>query len=137
MATTQFSAEERAAMKERAKELKEAQTVQEDLAAVLDKIAGMGDVDRGIATRFHEIALEVAPQLAVRLWYGSPAYYQDGKLLFFFQDRGKFKTRYATLGFSDRAALDEGSMWATSYAVSALTPEVEQEFRELVRRALG
>jgi uncharacterized protein YdhG (YjbR/CyaY superfamily) len=135
--TTTFTAEERAAMKARAKELKAAKSAEEDLAAVLGKIAEMEDVDRAVATRFHEIALEEAPQLGVRLWYGSPAYYQDGKLLFFFQDRGKFKTRYATLGFSDTAALDEGGMWATSYAVTELTPEVEQQFRELVKRALG
>ncbi|HSN11932.1 MAG TPA: hypothetical protein VLS51_07485 [Propionibacteriaceae bacterium] len=137
MATTTFTAEERAAMKARAKELKAAKSAGEDLAAVLAKIAEMDEADRAVATRLHEIALDVEPSLGVRLWYGSPAYYHRGGLLFFFQDRGKFKTRYATLGFSDKASLDDGGMWPNSYAVAELTPEVERQVRELITRALG
>lgn len=137
MATTTFTAEERAAMKARAKELKAAKSAQEDLDAVLAKIGEMDEPDRTVATRLHEIALEIEPALGVRLWYGSPAYYHQGGLLFFFQDRGKFKTRYATLGFSDKAALDDGGMWPSSYAVAELTPAVERQIAELIRRALG
>ncbi|HET7725159.1 MAG TPA: DUF1801 domain-containing protein, partial [Propionibacteriaceae bacterium] len=116
---------------------KAAKSAQEDLDAVLAKIGEMDEPDRTVATRLHEIALEIEPALGVRLWYGSPAYYHQGGLLFFFQDRGKFKTRYATLGFSDKAALDDGGMWPSSYAVAELTPAVERQIAELIRRALG
>jgi uncharacterized protein YdhG (YjbR/CyaY superfamily) len=132
-----FTAEERAAMKERNKELKTQQSKEADLVAVLDKIAGMTDADRATATKVHEIVLSTAPDLAARLWYGSPAYYKDGKLICFFQDSGKFKTRYATLGFSDTAQLDEGTMWPSSYALTDVTPVVEKQIRDLVTRAVG
>ncbi len=132
-----FTAEERAAMRERNKELKTQQSKEADLAAVLDKIAGMTDADRATATKVHEIVLSTAPDLAARLWYGSPAYYKDGKLICFFQDSGKFKTRYATLGFSDTAQLDEGTMWPSSYALTDVTPVVEKQIRDLVTRAVG
>jgi uncharacterized protein YdhG (YjbR/CyaY superfamily) len=132
-----FTAEERAAMRERNKELKTQQSKEADLVAVLDKIAGMTDADRATATKVHEIVLSTAPDLAARLWYGSPAYYKDGKLICFFQDSGKFKTRYATLGFSDTAQLDEGTMWPSSYALTDVTPVVEKQIRDLVTRAVG
>ena len=132
-----FTAEERAAMRERNKELKTQQSKEADLAAVLDKIAGMTDTDRAAATKVHEVILSAAPDLAARLWYGSPAYYLNGKLVCFFQDSGKFKTRYATLGFSDNAQLDEGTMWPSSYAVTDVTPVVEKQIHDLVTRAVG
>jgi len=132
-----FTAEERAAMRERNKELKTQQSKEADLAAVLDKIAGMTDTDRVMATKVHEIATGLALGLAPRLWYGSPAYYLDGKLVCFFQDSGKFKTRYATLGFSDNALLDDGTMWPSSYALTDVTPVVEKQIRDLVTRAVG
>jgi len=132
-----FTAEERAAMRERNKELKTQQSKEADLVAVLDKIAGMTDADRATATKVHEIVLSTAPDLAARLWYGSPAYYKDGKLICFFQDSGKFKTRYATLGFSDTAQLDEGTMWPSSYALTDVTPVVAKQIRDLVTRAVG
>ena len=132
-----FTAEERAAMRERNKELKSQQSKEADLASVLAKIAGMTDADRVMATKVHEIATSVVDGLDARLWYGSPAYYKDGKLVCFFQDSGKFKTRYANLGFSDNASLDEGTMWPNSYALTAITPDVEQRIRELLARAVG
>ena len=123
-------------MKERAKELKVAQSKEADLAAVLEKIEGMSDTDRAIATAVHTIATEKVG-LDARLWYGSPAYYKDGKLICFFQDSGKFKTRYSTLGFSDNAQLDDGAMWPSSYAVTKHTSADEARIAELVRRAAG
>ena len=132
-----FTAEERAAMRERNKELKTQQSKEADLVAVLDKIAGMTDADRATATKVHEIVLSTAPDLAARLWYGSPAYYKDGKLICFFQDSGKFKTRYATLGFSDTAQLDDGTMWPSSYALTDVTPAVAKRIRDLVTQAVG
>ena len=132
-----FTAEERAAMKERAKELKAVQNKEADLAAVLEKIAGMTDSDRVMATKIHEVVTGATPGLDARLWYGSPAYYRDGRLICFFQDSGKFKTRYANLGFSDNARLDEGTMWPNSYALTEITPEVEKRIRDLLTRAVG
>ncbi len=132
-----FTAEERAAMKERAKELKVAQSKEADLASVLEKIEGLPDADRAIATAVHTIATVTVGGLDARLWYGSPAYYKDGKLICFFQESGKFKTRYSTLGFSDNAQLDDGAMWPSSYAVTKLTSADEARIAELVRRAAG
>jgi uncharacterized protein YdhG (YjbR/CyaY superfamily) len=132
-----FTAEERAAMKERAKELKVAQSKEADLAAVLDKIEGLPDTDRAIAAAVHTIATVTVGGLDARLWYGSPAYYKDGKLICFFQESGKFKTRYSTLGFSDNAQLDDGAMWPSAYAVTTLTSADEARIAELVRRAAG
>jgi uncharacterized protein YdhG (YjbR/CyaY superfamily) len=132
-----FTAEERAAMRERNKELKTQQTKEADLAAVLEKIASMTDTDRAMATTVHDTVLSAASALAARLWYGSPAYYLDGKLICFFQDSGKFKTRYATLGFSDTAQLDDGTMWPSSYALTDVTPAVAKRIRDLVTQAVG
>ena len=133
-----FTAEEQAAMKERAKELK-AQTKRgkkdSGESDVLAKIAEMPDADRAIAERVHAIIKETAPQLAPRTWYGQPAYAKDGKVLCFLQGASKFGTRYATLGFQDSANLDDGPMWATSFALAEMTPAVEAKIRELVQKA--
>ena len=132
-----FSAAERDAMKERAKELKASTDRAEGEAAVQEKIAAMPEADRVIATRLHEIVAEVAPTLVPRTYYGMPAYAQDGKVLCFFKPASKFKTRYSTLGFNDPAKLDDGPMWATAFAILDLGPEEEQRIRELVRTAAG
>jgi uncharacterized protein YdhG (YjbR/CyaY superfamily) len=138
-----FTADERAAMKEHAKELRatrarKAAGAPEDAEAdVLAKIAEMTGTDRAIAERLHEIVREHAPGLTARTWYGMPAYAKGGKVLCFLQPAAKFKARYATLGFNDGAALDDGAMWATSFAVTELTPEVERRIAELVTRAAG
>ncbi|WP_298818580.1 iron chaperone [Chloroflexus sp.] len=138
-----FSAAERAAMRERAKELKEASRRRgkgsgaDDVNAVLEKIAEMPEPDRTLATRLHEIIMTNAPMLAPRLWYGMPAYALMGKVICFFQSAQKFQTRYATLGFSDSARLDDGAMWPTAFAVTGLTPEVEEHIAALVRRAVA
>ncbi|MEV0667950.1 iron chaperone [Actinomadura luteofluorescens] len=138
-----FTAEERAAMKEHAQELKKAarrspaKAKADGEGDVLAKIAEMDEADRAIAERVHEIVRAAAPDLVPRLWYGQPAYSKDGKVLCFFQAKAKFKTRYATLGFSDVAALDDGSMWPTAFALAELTAEGEARIAELVRRAAG
>jgi uncharacterized protein YdhG (YjbR/CyaY superfamily) len=119
-----FTAEERAAMKERAAERKAAQTE----AEVLAKIAELPQPDRALAKA-------AAPELAPRTWYGMPAYSKDGKVLCFFQSAQKFKTRYATLGFSDMASLDEGTMWPTAFALTELTADDEARIAALVKRA--
>ncbi|MCP2166708.1 iron chaperone [Goodfellowiella coeruleoviolacea] len=139
-----FTAEERAAMKEHAQELKKSarrasaeEKAAEAVRDVLAKIAAMQDSDRVMAERVHEIITTNVPTLAPRLWYGMPAYARDGKLICFFQPAEKFKARYATLGFSDEAKLDEGSMWPASYALTEVTDEVAARIVELVKRALG
>jgi uncharacterized protein YdhG (YjbR/CyaY superfamily) len=136
-----FSEEERAAMKERAREVR-AQAKQRKGergangdAEILDKIAEMPKPDRELARKVHEIVRGAAPELEPRTWYGMPAYARAGKVVCFFQAAAKFKARYATLGFSDSAALDEGPMWPTSFALAELTPEVEARIVELVTRA--
>ncbi|MER5490775.1 DUF1801 domain-containing protein [Streptomyces sp. NPDC002490] len=138
-----FTAEERAAMKEHAQELrKEARRASRadkaEAAArdVVAKIAEMPDADRIIAERVHALVTANAPDLAPKLWYGMPAYALDGKVVCFFQGADKFKARYATLGFNDGAKLDEGAMWATAFALTEVTPEVEARITELVRRAV-
>lgn len=139
-----FSAEEKAAMKERAAELR-AQAKREkgeakaaaELQDVLDAIAKLDDADRAIAAKVHELVTAAAPQLAPRTWYGMPAYALDGKVVCFFKAAGKFDGRYGELGFNDPAQLDEGSMWPTVYAVTAIGPAEEQRITELVRRAVG
>jgi uncharacterized protein YdhG (YjbR/CyaY superfamily) len=131
-----FSAEERAAMRERAKELKAAASKEEAEKAVLDRIAEMSEPDRSMAGRIHEIIKANAPSLSPKTWYGMPAYARDGNVICFFQDAGKFKARYATLGFNDRAHLDEGDMWPTSFALKELTPEVEAKIAALVKKAV-
>ncbi len=137
MANSGFSAEEKAAMKERAKELKAAKTRAAGEADVLAKIAEMPDADRVLAQRLHALVAEYAPQLQPRTWYGMPAYALDGKIVCFFQDAAKFKYRYATLGFQDTAHLDDGDMWATSFAIVAITAYVEARIVELLQRALA
>ncbi len=134
-----FTAEERAAMKERAKEVKAAKRGKkgDGTAEVLDKIAAMADEDRALAERIHEIVTKAAPELTPRTWYGMPAYAKDGKVVCFFQDAGKFKARYATLGFQDTANLDDGPMWPTAFAVTKLTRAVEKQIAELVEKAVG
>jgi uncharacterized protein YdhG (YjbR/CyaY superfamily) len=130
-ASKKFTAEERAAMKERARELK-AETAESD---VLEKIAEMPEPDRGMAERIHAIVKASAPSLAPKTWYGMPAYAKDGKIVCFFQSADKFKARYATFGFNDKANLDDGAMWPTSFALKELTPDVEARIGELVKQA--
>ncbi|MET8226396.1 DUF1801 domain-containing protein [Streptomyces sp. NPDC005301] len=139
-----FTAEERAAMKDHAKELKTAarRGSRADKAAeaereVLAKIAEMGDSDRVMAERVHAVVRAAAPSLAPKLWYGMPAYAQDGKVVCFFQSAAKFKARYATLGFSDLAKLDDGPMWAAGFALTEVTPDVEARIGALVKQAVS
>ena len=133
-----FTAEERAAMREHAKELRESGRANkaDDEAAVLEKIAKMQEPDRSLARRIHAIIKAEAPMLSPRLWYGMPAYARDGKIVCFFQDAQKFKSRYATLGFSDKANLDEGSMWPVSFALKELTSAEEARIVTLVKKAV-
>jgi uncharacterized protein YdhG (YjbR/CyaY superfamily) len=132
-ASETFTAEERAAMKERARESRAGSANGE--SDVLAKIAEMQDSDRAIAERVHAIVKATAPDLSPRTWYGFPAYAKDGNVVCFFQPAQKFKTRYATLGFSDKANLDEGAMWPNAYAVDKLTSDVEKKIRVLVKKA--
>jgi uncharacterized protein YdhG (YjbR/CyaY superfamily) len=132
-----FSAEEKAAMRERAKELKAEASQADAEKAVLAKIAEMPDSDRVIAERIHAIVKAKAPGLAPKLWYGMPAYAKDGKNVCFFQAADKFKSRYATIGFDEGANLDEGSMWATSWAITKLTAADEAKIAELVTKAVS
>ena len=138
MAETKFTAEEQAAMKERAKELRAARrgSSADGDADVRAKIAEMPEPDRELAERLHALITSKAPELSPRLWYGMPAYAKDGKVVCFFQNAGKFKTRYSTLGFSDKANLDEGAMWPTSYALTGLTAAEEAHIVALVQKAL-
>ena len=140
--TDGFSAEERAAMKQRAAELraegKKGAKKADALQAVLDSIAAMAPEDRAIAERMHATVMSAAPGLSPKTWYGMPAYANDdGKVVVFFKDAGKFKTRYATLGFEEAANLDDGPMWPTSYALTAWTPAVEKKVVELVKTAVA
>jgi hypothetical protein len=130
-----FSAEERAAMKERARELKASKNREDGERDVLAKIAEMPDSDRKMAERIHAIVTAAAPQLAPRTWYGMPAYANEDGVVCFFQSAAKFKSRYATFGFSDRAKLDEGSMWPTAFALTKLTATDEKRISALVKKA--
>ena len=136
-----FTAEERAAMKERAAELraegKKGAKKADGLQAVLDRIAEMAPEDRELAERVHVTVTTTAPDLAPKTWYGMPAYAKDGQVVCFFQSASKFKARYATLGFSEHARLDDGEMWPTSFALITFTGAVEARVRELVARAAG
>lgn len=138
-----FTADERAAMRDRAQEVKAAarRGSQPDAAAeeseVLAKIAAMPAADRAMAERLHTIIMASAPGLSPKLWYGMPAYAKDGKLVCFFKPAHKFKARYATLGFSDKAALDEGSMWPTDFALMSLTAAEEARIDALVKKAIS
>jgi uncharacterized protein YdhG (YjbR/CyaY superfamily) len=132
-----FTAEERAAMKERSRELKAARGGKADGESdVLAKIAAMQEPDRAMAERLHTIVKDSAPTLSPRTWYGMPAYAQDGKIVCHFQPAEKFKTRYATFGFSDKANLDEGNMWPVSFALDKLTATEEARISALVKKAV-
>jgi uncharacterized protein YdhG (YjbR/CyaY superfamily) len=137
-----FSADERAAMKERAAELraegKKGARKADGLQAVLDGIAKMAPEDRALAERVHVTVMSAAPQLSPKTWYGMPAYAnEDGKVVLFFQDSGKFNYRYSTLGFQDPANLDDGDMWPVSYALRSWSPAVEKQIVELVKAAVS
>ena len=134
-AITGFTAEEKAAMKQRAKELKAAASAEDAEKEVLAKIAAMAAHDRAMGKRIHEIVRASAPGLVPRLWYGMPAYAKDEKIVCHFQDAQKFKTRYATLGFSDEANLDEGVMWPVAYALKELNAAAEAKISALVKKA--
>ena len=138
--TQGFTAEERAAMKERAKEIKAEARANKNRAEgeneVLAKIAELPEPERKMAQRLHEIITASAPVLAPRLWYGMPAYAKEGKVVCFFQSAQKFNTRYATLGFSDTANLDEGALWPTAFGLTALTTAVEEQISALVKKAV-
>jgi len=130
-----FTDEERAAIRDRAQEMKADKADGE--SSVLAKIAVMQEPDRTMAKRLHSIVKESAPALLPRLWYGMPAYAKDGKVVCFFQDAAKFKTRYATFGFSDKANLDEGNMWPNAFALKRLTATEEARISALVRKAVS
>ena len=134
-----FTAEERTAMRERAQELKAGarRGKADGESDVLAKIAEMSEPDRSMAKQLHAIVKASAPDLSPRTWYGMPAYAKDGKVVCFFQSSQKFKTRYATLGFSDRANLDEGDLWPTAFALKKLTATGEAKLRALVKRAVS
>ena len=136
-ASSGFTAEERAAMKERAKELKAAANREESEKTLLEKIAEMPDADRKLAQRIHEIVTTTAPDLSPKTWYGMPAWARDGKNICFFQSADKFKARYATLGFNDQANLDDGVMWPTSFALKKITATEEARIAELVKKAVS
>jgi uncharacterized protein YdhG (YjbR/CyaY superfamily) len=129
-----FSAEEKAAMRARARELKDQADGE---SAVRAAIAGMAPKDRAIAKRIHELIKATAPDLVPKTWYGMPAYARDGKVVCFFRDAGKFKERYAMLGFNDSAKLDDGSMWPIAFALPELTKADEAKIGKLVKKAVG
>ncbi len=135
-----FTAEEKAAMKERAKEVKAEARANSDRAAgesdVLAKIAEMPASDRVMAERIHAVIKASAPELSPKTWYGMPAYAKDGKIVCFFQSADKFKARYATFGFSDEAKLDEGAMWPNAFALTKLTAADEKKIGDLVKKAV-
>ncbi len=138
--TATFTEEERAAMKERVKELKSARRgadKADEEGAVLAKLAEMPKPDRELGERIHRIVKAAAPALTPRLWYGMPAYARDGKVVCFFQNASKFKTRYATFGFSDAAKLDEGAVWPVTYALTKLTAADEARIGALVKKAVS
>ena len=136
MATTpRFTEAERGAMKERNRELKAGKGDTE--AEVLDKLAAMPENDRRLGERLHELIKKTAPELTPKTWYGMPAYYRDGKMICFFQSAAKFKARYATLGFSDNANLDDGAMWAAYYALTELNRDTEARIAALLKQALS
>ncbi len=132
-----FSAEERAAMRERARELKAEASRADGEKTLLKKVAEMPEPDRSMATRIHEIVTAVAPELAPKTWYGMPAYARDGKVICFFQAASKFDARYASFGFNDDANLDDGAMWPTYFAIKELTKAGEAKIRALVQQAVS
>jgi len=134
--TDGFTAAERAAMRERAREAKMSNDRASGEAALLEKVAEMPEPDRSMATRLHAVVTSTAPELWPKTWYGMPAYAKDGKVVCFFQSADKFKARYATFGFNDPANLDDGAMWPTSFALMELTDEAEVTIRQLVEKAV-
>ena len=139
-ASAAFSAEEKEAMKAavaEAKRAKRADAAAAEAKAVTDAIAAMPAADRKIAQKVHELVLAAAPELGTRTWYGMPAYTKDGKVVVFFKPAEKFKSRYTTLGFEDAAALDDGTFWPTSYAVTAIGPAEEKAITAMVKKAAG
>ncbi len=137
-----FSAEERAAMKQRAEELraegKKGSKKADELQTLLDRVAQMAPADRKLAERVHVTVTKTAPELSPKTWYGMPAYANaDGKIVVFFQDSGKFNYRYSTLGFQDAANLDDGDIWPTSYALAGWSPAVEKKIVALVKAAVA
>ena len=131
-----FTADERAAMKERARELKAEASKADGESDMLAKIAEMPKADRVMAERIHAIVAAIAPALSPKTWYGMPAYARDGKIVCFFKSADKFKSRYATFGFEETATLDDGAMWPTSYALTKLTPADEKKIATLVKKAV-
>ena len=140
-ASAGFTAEEKAAMRARARELKADAKANADRAegerAALGAIAAMKEPDRTLARRLHALVKDAAPELSPKTWYGMPAYARDGDVVCYFQSAHKFKTRYATLGFTDKATLDAGALWPTSFALKELTTEEELRIRALLKKALG
>jgi uncharacterized protein YdhG (YjbR/CyaY superfamily) len=132
-----FTAEEKAAMKERARELRAQKTREDGERDLLAKIAEMKPPDRAMAKRLHEIITDTAPGLSPRTWYGMPAYSKDDNVLCFFQPSQKFKTRYSTLGFNNSAKLDQGAMWPVAFALTELTPTEEAKIVKLVKKAVS
>lgn len=138
MKKNDFTAEEKAAMKARTKELKEEALKADGEKSVMEAIEATAGLDREISERLHVLIKEAAPSLKPKTWYGMPAYANaDGKVVVFFKPAGKFKERYLTLGFNETANLDEGAMWATSYAIVQITPEVEELVVERVKKAIS
>jgi uncharacterized protein YdhG (YjbR/CyaY superfamily) len=135
--TDKLTSAEKAAMRELAKERKQQLNRAESLAATMARIDSMNPEDKVLALEVHRIAMSVNPDFLVKTWYGMPAYYVDGKAVVFFQDAGKFESRYCTLGFQDTAKLDDGTFWPTSFAITGVTPTVEKEIVTLIKRALG
>ena len=136
-----LTAEERAAMKERLKELKAEERMNKDRTAgekaLQEKIAEMPEADRVLAEKIHAIVTEAAPDLMPKTWYGMPAYAKDGKVVCFFQSAAKFDARYATFGFNDTANIDDGAMWPISFGLKEITPAAEAKLRELVKQAVS
>lgn len=144
MAKDGFTDQERAAMRERAAELKiasrrasGAKKAAADEQDVLDKIAAMGELDRRLAEKLHAIVKENAPELAPKTWYGMPAYAKDGKVVVFFKAASKYDVRYAEVGFNEAAQLDDGHLWPTAYAITAMDAQIEKTLTALVKRAAG
>lgn len=131
-----FSKEEKAAMRAAAAERRKKFTPEQHEAEVVDKIKAMAPADRKIAEKLHKLVKSIAPELQAKTWYGMPAYNKDDKTVLFFQDAGKFKARYATLGFSDQANLDKGAIWATSFAVLEWNADVEKQVTTLIKKAV-
>ncbi|SCX15279.1 hypothetical protein SAMN05216534_1629 [Candidatus Aquiluna sp. UB-MaderosW2red] len=132
-----FTPQERAAIKERAKEQQKASTKESQEAEVLLKISQMSSNDKALAQKIHELVKTFAPELDAKTWYGMPAYARAGKTILFFQDAGKFKVRYATLGFSEHANLDGGNMWPNAYALIDLDKQTEEQIIGLIKKAIS